>query len=184
MCPCTIKYLNFVCVSVTQLYLTLSTPWTVAHQAPLSKGFSRQEYWRGLPFPFPGDLPNPGIKPTSPALQVDSLLSEPPGKSPQFSDIKSPLLLGRKLRYIDAPPPLFASPRPSVHPPALHPQRNELHRGSLLPWGWGGSQEPIWWPVWGEAGQGQGLWVGEQEEGCGWRSSCGVCVVWGAGGAE
>ena len=62
VCPCTIKYLNFVCVSVTQLYLTLSTPWTVAHQAPLSKGFSRQEYWRGLPFPFPGDLPNPGIE--------------------------------------------------------------------------------------------------------------------------
>ena len=50
------------------------TPWTVAHQAPLSMGFSRQEYWRGLPFPFLGDLPNPGIKLTSPALPVDSLL--------------------------------------------------------------------------------------------------------------
>ena len=49
-------------------------------------------------------------------------------------------------------------------------------------WG-GGSQEPIWWPVWGEAGKGQGLWVKEQEEGCGWRSSCGVCA-WGAVGAE
>ena len=46
------------------------TPWTVAHQAPLSMGFSRQEYWGGLLFPSPGDLPDPGIKPASPALQV------------------------------------------------------------------------------------------------------------------
>ena len=46
------------------------TPWTVAHQAPLFMGFPRQEYWRGLPFPPPGDLPNLGIKPGSPALQV------------------------------------------------------------------------------------------------------------------
>ena len=56
------------------------TPWTVAHQAPLSVGFSRQEYWSGLPFPSPGDLPNPGIEPRSPALQADALTSEPPGK--------------------------------------------------------------------------------------------------------
>ena len=55
------------------------TPWTVAHQAPLSMGFSRQAYWSGLPCPPPGDLPNPGIKPRSPASQADSL-SEPPGK--------------------------------------------------------------------------------------------------------
>ena len=57
-----------------------ATPWTVAHQAPLSLEFSRQEYWSGLPFPSPGDLPDPGIKPGSLALQADSLLSEPPGK--------------------------------------------------------------------------------------------------------
>ena len=57
-----------------------ATPWTVAHQAPLSMGFSRQEYWSGLPFPSPGDLPNPGIEPWSPALQADGLSSEPPGK--------------------------------------------------------------------------------------------------------
>ena len=56
------------------------TPWTVAHQAPLSMGFSRQEYWSGVPFPSPGDLPNPGIKPGSPALRADVLSSEPPGK--------------------------------------------------------------------------------------------------------
>ena len=58
----------------------LATLWTVALQAPLSMGFSRQEYWSGLPFPSPGDLPNPGIKPGSPALQADALSSEPPGK--------------------------------------------------------------------------------------------------------
>ena len=56
------------------------TPWTVAYQAPQSMEFSRQEYWSGLPFPSPGDLSNPGIKPGSPALQADALTSEPPGK--------------------------------------------------------------------------------------------------------
>ena len=56
------------------------TLWTVARQAPLSMGFSRQEYWNGLLFPSPGDLPDPGIELGSPALQADSLLSEPPGK--------------------------------------------------------------------------------------------------------
>ena len=56
------------------------TPWTVACQPPLSLGFSRQEYWNGLPFPSPGDLPNPRIEPRSPTLQADALTSEPPGK--------------------------------------------------------------------------------------------------------
>ena len=60
--------------------LLFLTPWTVAHQAPLSMGFPRQEYWSGLPFSSPGDLPDPGVKPTSPALQADSLPSELPGK--------------------------------------------------------------------------------------------------------
>ena len=58
----------------------LATPWTVAYQALPSMGFSRQEYWSGLPFPSPGDLPNPGIEPGSPTLQTDALPSEPPGK--------------------------------------------------------------------------------------------------------
>ena len=53
------------------------TPWTVALQAPLSMEFSRQEYWNGLPFPFPGDLPDPKIEPMSATLQADSLLSKP-----------------------------------------------------------------------------------------------------------
>ena len=65
------------------------TPWTVAYQAPLSMGLSRQEYWSGLPFPSPGDLPNPGIEPRSPELQADFLLSAPPGKSTKEERIKS-----------------------------------------------------------------------------------------------
>ena len=58
----------------------LVSPWTVALEAPLSMGFSRQEYWSGLPVSSLGDLPDPGIKLSSPALQADSLPSEPPGK--------------------------------------------------------------------------------------------------------
>ena len=57
-----------------------ATPWTVAHQAVPSMGFSRQGYWSGLPFPSPGELPDPGIEPGSPILQADTLPSEPPGK--------------------------------------------------------------------------------------------------------
>ena len=60
--------------------LLFSTPRTVAYQVLPSMGFSRQEYWSGLPFPSPGDLPDPGIKPGRPALQADALLSEPPGE--------------------------------------------------------------------------------------------------------
>ena len=55
-------------------------PWTVAYQSPQSMEFSRQEYWSGLPLPSPGDLPDPGIEPWSPALQADALPSEPQGR--------------------------------------------------------------------------------------------------------
>ena len=65
---------------VAKLYLTLATPGTVACQASLPMGFSRQEYWSGLPFLSPGDLPDPGIEPGSPALQADSLPTELEGK--------------------------------------------------------------------------------------------------------
>ena len=68
------------CFSRVQLF---ATSWTIAHQAPLSAGFSRQEYWSWLPCPPLGDLLNPGIEsasPVSPALQADSLLTEPSGK--------------------------------------------------------------------------------------------------------
>ena len=80
--PCACMLHSF---SHVRLFATL---WTIAYQAPLSMGFSRQEYWSGLPRPPPGDLPNPGIEPTSlafPALQADSLPTEPPGK-PIYSD--------------------------------------------------------------------------------------------------
>ena len=60
--------------------LLFAIPWTVAYQAPPSMEFSRQEYWSGLPYPSPGDLPDPGIEPGSPALQADALPAEPPGK--------------------------------------------------------------------------------------------------------
>ena len=71
-----------MCMCVIRVWL-FATLWTVACQAPLSMGFPRQEYWSGLPFPSPGDLPHPGtetISLASPALQADSLPSEPPGK--------------------------------------------------------------------------------------------------------
>ena len=64
------------CTQSLSHVLTLATPYTIARQAPLSTGFSRPEYWSGLPFPSPGDLPDPGIKPTSLALQSDSLPNE------------------------------------------------------------------------------------------------------------
>ena len=70
-----VKSLSFVRLFVT--------PWTIAHQAPPSIEFSRQEHWSGLPFPSPGDLPNPGIEPGSPTLQADALQSEPPGNQPE-----------------------------------------------------------------------------------------------------
>ena len=64
-------------LSLVQLF---ATPWTVAHQAPLSMEFSRQDYWNGLPCPSPRDLPDPGTEPGSPTLQADALPSEPQGK--------------------------------------------------------------------------------------------------------
>ena len=69
-----------VCCLVTQPCPTLTSPWTVPCQASLSVGFPRQEYWTGLPFPSPEDLPDPGIKPTSPALAGRFIATEPPKK--------------------------------------------------------------------------------------------------------
>ena len=69
-------YLKVKSLSRVRLF---ATPWTIAYQASPSMGFSRQEYWNGLPFPSPGDLPDPGIKPGSPALEADALTSEHPG---------------------------------------------------------------------------------------------------------
>ena len=64
-------------LSCVQLFVT---PCDAAHQTPLSMGFPRQEYWQGLPFPSPGDLPDPGIEPVSPALAIRFFTTEPPGK--------------------------------------------------------------------------------------------------------
>ena len=72
-------------LSRVQLFVT---PWTVAYQTPQSMKFSRQEYWSGLPFPFPGDLPDPGINPRSPKLQADALPSEAPEKLSEGREIE------------------------------------------------------------------------------------------------
>ena len=72
--------MGYLSVITNVVVFAAATPWTVPHQTPLSVEFSRQEYWSGLPFPSPGDLPDPGIKSESPTLQADSLPSEPPGK--------------------------------------------------------------------------------------------------------
>ena len=87
--------LQTVCRAYCLCHLQLfATPWTATRQAPLSMGFSRPEYWSGLPCPPPGDLPNPGIEPRSPALQADSLQSEPLGK-PKNTGVGSLSLLQR-----------------------------------------------------------------------------------------
>ena len=72
--------MGYLSVITNVVVFAAATPWTVPLQTPLSVEFSRQEYWSGLPFPSPGDLPDPGIESGSPTLQADSLPSEPPGK--------------------------------------------------------------------------------------------------------
>ena len=74
--PCS-DYNKVKSLSRVQLF---SNPWTIGYQVPPSMGFSRQEYWSGLPFPSPGHFPDPGIEPGSPVLQADTLRSEPPQK--------------------------------------------------------------------------------------------------------
>ena len=75
-----------------------AAPWTVAYQAPLSMGFSRQEYWSRFPFPSPGDLPNPGIEPWSPTSQADTLTSELPGSTVNFHLLSWGLIQDLKTR--------------------------------------------------------------------------------------
>ena len=82
------RYIYVCMLSSSSLVRLFATPWTVAHQASLSMGFSRQEYWSGLPCPPPGDLNDPGIESRSavaPALQVGFFTTEPPGK-PRYID--------------------------------------------------------------------------------------------------
>ena len=73
-------HMKFVIEKLLSRVQLFATPWTAGHQAPASMGFPRQEYWSELPFPSPGELPDPGIEPGSPTLQADALTSEPPGK--------------------------------------------------------------------------------------------------------
>ena len=79
---CTVKYIYILLLLLSCQVISHSsvTQWTVAHQVPLCMGFLRQEYCSGLPFPSPGDLLDPGIKPTSPALAGSFFITEPPGK--------------------------------------------------------------------------------------------------------
>ena len=127
------RTLEFSCMHaclVAQSCPTLVTPWTVACQAPLSMEFSRPEHWSGEPFPSPGDLPKPGIKPRSPTLQADSLPAEPQGKSPVFqatlyyTEVKS-------LSRVQ----LFATPRTVAYqaPPSVEFSRQEYWSGLPFP---------------------------------------------------
>ena len=110
-------------LSCVQLF---ATAWTVAYQAPPSIGFSRQECWSGLPFPSPGDLPDPGIKPGSPALQADALTSEHQGSgcASYFSSVQS---LSRVR--------LFATPWTVAYqaPPSMGFSRQECWSGLPFP---------------------------------------------------
>ena len=116
---------------VAKLCTTIVTPSTVACQVPLSLGFSRQEYWSGLPFPSPGDLPNPGIELRSPALQADSLPTELRGKPSMWEKTK------RQTNFSCSPPSFF-SLKLSVSLSHTHTQihthtqvRNWRHQESL-----------------------------------------------------
>ena len=80
-----------------------ATPWTISYQAPLSMEFSRQEYWSGLPFPSPGDLPDTGIEPRSPALQADALPSEPPEKPDLSKERKIESVSDGRVRFFATP---------------------------------------------------------------------------------
>ena len=106
------------------------TPWTVAHQGLPSMGFSRQEYWSGLPFPSPGDLPDPRIEPRSPALQADALTSEPPGnpKSKCGTNQGSPHCGGRDGSTGRPSQPWMAEPQDTP----LKPPPQPAHPHSLL----------------------------------------------------
>ena len=107
-----LSYLNRNVKSLSRVRL-FATPWTVAYQAPLSMGFSSQEYWSGLPCPSPRDLPNPGIEPRSPTSQTDTLPSEPPGKS-TLSQRKSLIKNCRRQLY-ESPTPFLRGVNDNLH---------------------------------------------------------------------
>ena len=95
----------YLCQLLSHVWL-VATPWTLACQASLSIEFSRQEYWSWLPFPFPGDLPDPGIEPRFPALQADSLPFEPLGK---------PIVNLAMTKSMHCSPSFIPPPNPTTH---------------------------------------------------------------------
>ena len=101
------------------------SPWTVACQAPLPVGFSRQEYWSGLPFPSPKDLFDPGIEPKSPVLYVDSFPSELPGKPPDVAYRPGIIKIGSILKWEGFKSLCFAT-RESIAMRSPHPQKAGL----------------------------------------------------------
>ena len=105
------------------------TPWTIAHQAPLCMGFPRQEYWSGLPFPFPGDLPDPGIEPMSPALTGGFFTSELSGK-PQRRTAASAAAAAAAAKSLQSCltlcEPIDSNPPGSTIPGILQPRVLEL----------------------------------------------------------
>ena len=127
---------------VAKSCLTLRTPWTVARQAPLFMGFSRQECWSGWPFPSPGDLPNPGMKPKSPALQEDSLLTEPPGKPEGTHRAFSPT--GNTCRF---DPPRHTLVREAPAWPWLSGHRPGRFPSFPGSWGLWEVTESTWWEL-------------------------------------
>ena len=105
--------------------------WTAAHQVPQSMGFSRQEYWSGLPFPSPGDLPDPGIEPRSPALKADALTSEPPGKLCGECKLVQPLwrTVWRFLEKLDIELPYD----PAIPLLGIHTEETRIERDTCTP---------------------------------------------------
>jgi len=109
-----------------------ATPWTITHQAPLSREFSRQKYWSELPCPPPGDLPYPGIEPTtptSPALHTDSLPTEPPGKPNLFCPGQNKYVLFRQAGLLHTNNCLWNS---TGHPGSMTDRKKKLHNLQIL----------------------------------------------------
>ena len=121
-----VKKVKVKSLSCVRLFVT---PWTVAYQAPQYMEFSRQEYWSGLPFPSPGDLPNPRIKPGSPALQTDALPSVPPGK-PFFTVVKNPPVSARDIRDASSTPGLRRPPGGHSNSLQYSSLENPIDRGA------------------------------------------------------
>ena len=141
---------NTMVVVYSVMCLTLATPWTIDCQASLTMGFSRQEYWSGLPFPFLGDFPNPGTEPRSPALQVDSLPTELWGRSCEGR------YKGEYNGYLSCPQAAYSLGKIGKNPASKH--LGLFHRSAVgeMASPWRRERSKQWWPP---------------SQSCGW-SSC------------